>query len=44
MADYRVKLQIRKTIEEHMKKEKRLKNIEITALPFFFIEKVAKCR
>jgi type III restriction enzyme len=39
-----MKFQIRKTIEEHLKKEKRLNKIGIKVLSLFFIDKVANYR
>jgi type III restriction enzyme len=39
-----MKFQIRKTIEEHLKKEKRLNKLGIKVLSLFFIDKVANYR
>lgn len=39
-----MKFQIRKTVEEHLKKEKRLNKLGIKVLSLFFIDKVANYR
>ena len=44
LQDEIVKLQIRKTIEEHLQKERRLKDKGIKVLSLFFIDKVANYR
>ena len=44
MSDEIVKFQIRKTIEEHLKKEKRLNPKGIKVLSLFFIDKVSNYR
>ncbi|SEW34752.1 restriction endonuclease [Chitinophaga arvensicola] len=44
MTDEIMKFQIRKTIEEHLKKEKRLNKLGIKVLSLFFIDKVANYR
>lgn len=41
LTDEVMKFQIRKTIEEHLKKEKRLNKLGIKVLSLFFIDKVA---
>ena len=44
LTDEIMKFQIRKTIEEHLKKEKRLNKLGIKVLSLFFIDKVANYR
>jgi len=44
LTDEVMKFQIRKTIEEHLKKEKRLNKIGIKVLSLFFIDKVVNYR
>ena len=44
LTDEIMKMQIRKTVEEHLKKEKRLNNKGIKVLSLFFIDKVANYR
>ena len=44
LTDLVMKFQIRKTIEEHLKKEKRLNKLGIKVLSLFFIDKVANYR
>ena len=44
LTDEVQKFQIRKTIEEHLKKEKRLNKMGIKVLSLFFIDKVANYR
>lgn len=44
LSDEVMKFQIRKTIEEHLKKEKRLNKLGIKVLSLFFIDKVANYR
>ncbi len=44
LADEVMKFQIRKTVEEHLKKEKRLNKLGIKVLSLFFIDKVANYR
>lgn len=44
LTDEVMKFQIRKTIEEHLKKEKRLNKLEKKVLSLFFIDKVANYR
>lgn len=44
MTNEVMKFQIRKTIEEHLKKEKRLNQLGIKVLSLFFIDKVANYR
>lgn len=44
LTDELMKFQIRKTIEEHLKKEKRLNKVGIKVLSLFFIDKVANYR
>jgi type III restriction enzyme len=44
LNDEVMKFQIRKTIEEHLKKEKRLNKLGIKVLSLFFIDKVANYR
>jgi len=44
MTDEIMKFQIRKTIEEHLKKELRLNKLGIKVLSLFFIDKVANYR
>ena len=44
LTDEIMKMQIRKTVEEHFKKEKRLKKKGIKVLSLFFIDKVANYR
>lgn len=44
LTDELMKFQIRKTIEEHLKKEKRLNKLGIKVLSLFFIDKVANYR
>ena len=44
MTDEIMKFQIRKTIEEHLKKEQKLNKIGIKVLSLFFIDKVANYR
>jgi type III restriction enzyme len=44
LSDELMKFQIRKTIEEHLKKEKRLNKAGIKVLSLFFIDKVANYR
>lgn len=44
MADEIMKVQIRQTIEEHLKKEKRFKDQGIKVLSLFFVDKVANYR
>jgi type III restriction enzyme len=44
MTDEIMKMQIRKTIEEHLKKEQKLNKIGIKVLSLFFIDKVANYR
>ncbi|MBW1780089.1 MAG: DEAD/DEAH box helicase family protein [Deltaproteobacteria bacterium] len=44
MGDEVLKAQIRQTVEEHFKKEKRLKDKGIKVLSLFFIDKVANYR
>jgi len=44
LTDEIMKMQIRKTIEEHLKKEKRLNKKGIKVLSLFFIDKVANYR
>lgn len=44
LTDEVMKFQIRKTIEEHLKKEKRLNKIGIKVLSLFFIDRVANYR
>lgn len=44
LTDDVMKFQIRKTIEEHLKKEKRLNKFGIKVLSLFFIDKVANYR
>ena len=44
MTDEIMKFQIRKTIEEHLKKENKLNKIGIKVLSLFFIDKVANYR
>jgi type III restriction enzyme len=41
LTDEVMKFQIRKTVEEHLKKEKRLNKLGIKVLSLFFIDKVA---
>jgi type III restriction enzyme len=41
LNDEVMKFQIRKTVEEHLKKEKRLNKLGIKVLSLFFIDKVA---
>ncbi|UXX81376.1 DEAD/DEAH box helicase family protein [Reichenbachiella carrageenanivorans] len=44
LTDEVMKFQIRKTVEEHLKKEKRLNKLGIKVLSLFFIDKVANYR
>ncbi|RXG30691.1 restriction endonuclease [Leeuwenhoekiella marinoflava] len=44
LTDELMKFQIRKTIEEHLKKQKRLNKLGIKVLSLFFIDKVANYR
>jgi len=44
LTDEVMKFQIRKTIEEHLKKEKRLNKLGIKVLSLFFIDKVVNYR
>jgi len=44
LTDEIMKMQIRKTVEEHLKKEKRLNKKGIKVLSLFFIDKVANYR
>lgn len=44
LTDEIMKFQIRKTIEEHLKKEKRLNKLGVKVLSLFFIDKVANYR
>jgi len=44
LTDEVMKFQIRKTIEEHLKKEKRLNKLGIKVLSLFFVDKVANYR
>ena len=44
LTDEVMKFQVRKTIEEHLKKEKRLNKLGIKVLSLFFIDKVANYR
>jgi type III restriction enzyme len=44
LTDEVMKFQIRKTVEEHLKKEKRLNRLGIKVLSLFFIDKVANYR
>jgi type III restriction enzyme len=44
LTDEVMKMQIRKTVEEHLKKEKRLNKKGIKVLSLFFIDKVANYR
>jgi type III restriction enzyme len=44
LTDEVMKFQIRKTIEEHLKKEKRLNKLGIKVLSLFFIDRVANYR
>ena len=44
LTDEIMKFQIRKTVEEHLKKEKRLNKLGIKVLSLFFIDKVANYR
>lgn len=44
LGDEIVKLQIRKTIEEHLQKERRFKDKSIKVLSLFFIDRVANYR
>lgn len=44
LSDEVMKFQIRKTVEEHLKKEKRLNKLGIKVLSLFFIDKVANYR
>jgi len=44
LTDEIMKFQIRKTIEEHLKKEKRLNKLGIKVLSLFFIDKVSNYR
>ncbi|MEO5909530.1 MAG: DEAD/DEAH box helicase family protein [Pelobium sp.] len=44
LNDEVMKFQIRKTVEEHLKKEKRLNKLGIKVLSLFFIDKVANYR
>ncbi|MFZ4455469.1 MAG: DEAD/DEAH box helicase family protein [Bacteroidales bacterium] len=44
LTDEVMKFQIRKTIEEHLKKEKRLNKLGIKVLSLFFIDKVSNYR
>lgn len=44
LTDEVMKFQIRKTVEEHLKKERRLNKIGIKVLSLFFIDKVANYR
>ncbi len=44
LTDEVMKFQIRKTIDEHLKKEKRLNKLGIKVLSLFFIDKVANYR
>jgi type III restriction enzyme len=44
LTDEVMKFQIKKTVEEHLKKEKRLNNLGIKVLSLFFIDKVANYR
>jgi len=44
LTDEIMKMQIRKTIEEHLKKEKRLNKKGIKVLSLFFVDKVANYR
>lgn len=44
LTDEIMKFQIRKTIEEHLKKEKRLNKLGIKVLSLFFIDKVVNYR
>lgn len=44
LTDEVMKFQIRKTVEEHLKKQKRLNKLGIKVLSLFFIDKVANYR
>jgi len=44
LTDELMKFQIRKTVEEHLKKQKRLNKLGIKVLSLFFIDKVANYR
>lgn len=44
LTDEVMKFQIKKTVEEHLKKEKRLNKLGIKVLSLFFIDKVANYR
>ncbi|HET8803069.1 MAG TPA: hypothetical protein VFM72_00715, partial [Aequorivita sp.] len=44
LTDEVMKFQIRKTIEEHLRKEKRLNKLGIKVLSLFFVDKVANYR
>ena len=44
MGDEVLKMQIRQTIEEHFKKERKYKDKGIKVLSLFFIDKVANYR
>jgi type III restriction enzyme len=44
MADEIMRVQIRQTIEEHLKKEKQYKDLGIKVLSLFFVDKVANYR
>ena len=44
LSDEIMKMQIRKTVEEHLKKEKRLNKKGVKVLSLFFIDKVANYR
>ncbi len=44
LTDVMMKTQIRKTIEEHLKKEKQLNRLAIKVLSLFFIDRVANYR
>lgn len=44
MADEIMRVQIRQTIEEHLKKEKRFRDLGIKVLSLFFVDKVANYR
>lgn len=44
LTDELMKFQIRKTVEEHLKKQKRLNKLGIKVLSLFFIDRVANYR
>lgn len=44
LTDELMKFQIRKTVEEHLKKQKRLNKLDIKVLSLFFIDKVVNYR